>query len=393
MTGLSLSKIVSDELAKVGPLPDDVRKASGRVRQTIWSPRWPGFGLRLYASGRRTWVVQARMDERVRTVIIGDARIITKAQASDVARRVLLRAQVGENPAKDRAVSRTAPRYEDFLEEYWSKVSVRWKPSTLCRNNYCRKNHLNSAFRGRFLNHITEADVLRWFAGVTNKSGPGAGNRALEIVRAMFNRAEAWGLMPEGSNPCVSIKRNKLRTHECWLSDEELTRLGAVLDDMKADEPMAVAAIQLIVLTGCRRSEICNLRWSEVKGRRLLLHDAKTGPRTVWIGEAAVRLLESLPKHLSLDTVFWRGNQPLSVGNLDEQYYKARKRAGLAHVRMHDLRHSFASHAAMQSETLPMIGKLLGHSRIQSTARYAHLDDRLVLEASEQIGGILRLLL
>ena len=121
MTGLSLSKIVSDELAKVGPLPDDARKAAGRVRQTIWSPRWPGFGLRLYASGRRTWVVQARMDERVRAVIIGDARIITKAQASDVARRVLLRAQVGENPAKDRAVSRTAPRYEDF----WRSIGAR----------------------------------------------------------------------------------------------------------------------------------------------------------------------------------------------------------------------------------------------------------------------------
>jgi integrase len=302
---------------------------------------------------------------------------------------VLLRAQVGDNPAKDRVIARNAPRYEVFLQEYWSKMLLRWKPSTRERNIIYRKRHLDRAFAGRFINQISEADVLRWFSHITNNSGPAAANRVLEIIRAMFNRAEAWGVLPEGSNPCNEIKRNKLRKHECWLSDEELERFGSVLERLKEDDPMSVAAIQLIMLTGCRKSEIVNLCWSEVKGRRLLLHDAKTGPRTVWLGHPAEQLLVSLPRHVALEQVFWRGDKPLSVNMLEHQYRQARAEAGLKHVRLHDLRHSFASHAAMQSETLPMIGKLLGHSRIQSTARYAHLDDRMVLEAVEQIGEII----
>jgi integrase len=393
MTGLSLARIVVDELAVIGPLPAQTRKASGTVRRTIWSPRWPGFGLRIYASGRRTWVVQAYMGGRTRTVIIGDARVITKAQASDVARRVLLRAQVGDNPAKDRVIARNAPRYEVFLQEYWSKMLLRWKPSTRERNIIYRKRHLDRAFAGRFINQISEADVLRWFSRITNNSGPAAANRVLEILRAMFNRAEAWGVLPEGSNPCNGIRNNKLRKHECWLSDEELARFGAILDRIKQDDPMSVAAIQLIMLTGCRKGEILNLRWSEVKGRRLLLHDAKTGPRTVWLGEPAVRLLASLPRHDTLEQIFRRDDKPLSVNMMEHHYRRARTEAGLKHVRLHDLRHSFASHAAMQSETLPMIGKLLGHTRIQSTARYAHLDDRTVLAASEQVARTLEIFL
>lgn len=389
MNAMSLARIVTSELAIVGPIPSHARKATGPVRRTLWSPRWPGFGLRLYASGKRTWVVQASMGGRIRTVNIGDARIITKAQASDVARRVLLRAQVGENPATNRKVARNVPRYEVFFEEYWARISPRWKSTTLSGNIHYKKNHLDRAFHGRFLNDISEADVLRWFTRVTNSSGPGAGNRVLEIVRAMFNRAEAWGVMPEGSNPCTGIKPNKLRKHVCVLSEGELGRLGAVLEKRKAAYPMAMAAIQLVILTGCRRGEILNLRWSEVKGYRLLLHDAKTGPRTVWVGDAVVELLASLPRHSALDNVFWQENEPLSVPHLENQFQQARGEAGLEHVRMHDLRHSFASHAAMQSETLPMIGKLLGHSKIASTARYAHLDDWLVMAAAENIGKLL----
>ena len=161
MTRLSLSRIVADELALIAPQPVRSRKVVSLIRRTVWSARWPGFGIRLYAWGKRIWVVQAQMGGRTRTVTIGDARVITKSQASDVARRVLLRAQVGDNPAKDRAVARDAPRYEVFFEEYWSKVSLRWKPSTLERNTYYRKRHLDRAFPSKFINQISEAEVLR----------------------------------------------------------------------------------------------------------------------------------------------------------------------------------------------------------------------------------------
>lgn len=389
MNAQALRDIVSFELGALAPLPSQGRTAKGPIRCTIWSSRWPGFGLRAYASGKRVWIVQARMDGRVRTVTLGDVRVLSRAQASDVARRVLLRAQVGENPAKVRKSARKAPRYDAFLDEYWEKAVVRWKPSTRECNAIYRKAHIDNAFGTSFIDDISDVQVLRWFTRITTNSGPGAANRCLELMRTMFNRAEAWGLIPEGSNPCNGIKRNKPRKIECWLSDADLARLGIVLEQRMARWPAEIAALRLILLTGCRKGEIVGLRWSEVRGRRLLLHDAKTGPRTVWLGSSAARLLSTLPRYVDLDTVFHKGGEPLKKQRLDTVWYAARKAAGLQHVRLHDLRHSFASHAAMQSETLPMIGKLLGHSRIQSTARYAHLDDKLVVQCAERVGQLI----
>lgn len=152
---------------------------------------------------------------------------------------------------------------------------------------------------------------------------------------------------------------------------------------------MQATALLVITLTGCRKSEILGLTWGEVKGRRLLLHDSKTGPRTVWVGEEVRALLEALPRHNAHDQIFWHDKPSLFSSSVEFRFREARNAAGLPHVRLHDLRHSFASHAAAMSETLPMIGKLLGHARIGSTARYAHLDDGQVVAAAERVGELL----
>lgn len=389
MNARSLAGIVAEELATIGIEPSADPSETDRVRRTEWSARWPGFGVRHYRSGRCVYVVQARMTGKVRTVTIGDARVVTRAQAADVARRVLLRAEVGENPAEARAKVRASPTYDAFLDEYWSKVEPTWKASTRARNRYYRC-HLDRAFRRRFLDEIMPADIKRWFAQMTANVGPAAANRTFELLRSMFNKAEAWGVLAECSNPCIGVKANKLKRHECVLSEQELNRFGDALAEIEEADPMAVAALRLLALTGCRKSEICELAWSEVRGRRLLLHDAKTGPRTVWLGEAAQAVLARLPHHADLDHVFWRGDARLTISRLDQCYYRARAMAGLAHVRLHDLRHSFASHAASMSETLPMISRLLGHTSVKMTARYAHLDDACVVDAAERLGELLR---
>jgi integrase len=154
-----------------------------------------------------------------------------------------------------------------------------------------------------------------------------------------------------------------------------------------------VAALRLIILTGCRKSEICNLTWDEVRGRRLLLHDAKTGPRTVWLGKEAQAILTGIERHPMQDEVFWTESGRIKIIQLDGCYYRVRRAAGLDHVRLHDLRHNFASHAVSMSETLPMIAKLLGHADIKMTARYADLDDAPVMEACVAIGAALRMVL
>jgi integrase len=386
MNARVLSELVADELVKLG------LEAAGAVergqRYTRWCPRQPGFGTRCYAGGRTVYVVQTKMQGRLRTVTLCDVRLITITKARAIARRVLLRAQVGENPASSRTERRAVPLFRRFLDEYWNAVSPGWKPSTLRGNRHYRR-HLERAFPRAYLDQITSADVQRWFAKITEAAGPAAANRAFELLRALFVKAEEWGILPESASPCRGITRNKLRKHECRLSANELEHFGAALVNAEANHPMAVAAIRLIALTGCRKSEILNLTWNEVRGRRLLLTDAKTGPRTVWLGRAGEAILASLERHPALDEVFWCYDQPLSVSRLDHVYRSCRDAAGLNHVRMHDLRHSFASHAASMSETLPMIARLMGHCNTAMTARYAHLDDADVLEVCERIGALI----
>ena len=388
MNALTLKAIVAEELGSLRFNVIGETNGNSRLRQTTWSKRLLGFGTRHYASGRKIYIVQAAMQGRTRTVTIGNAKVLSEAQAMDVARCVLLRAQIGQNPAETRKARRKVPLYEDFLETYWRKVSPSWKPSTQKTHGLYRENYLQGAFIGMFLDEIEEADVQEWFNRVTDTGGPGAANRSCQILRALMNKAEEWGIRPEGLNPCVPLRMNKRRKCERFLSDQEFERLGRILDRRRSGYPLHCAVLYLLVLTGCRKSEITGLTWSEVKGRRLLLTDSKTGPRTVWLGDAAWTILQCLPRSKAHPEVFWnpKTRRPIDI---DFFWREIRDEAQLHAVRLHDLRHSFASHAAARSETLPMIGKLLGHRHVTTTARYAHLDDMHVVEAGQRIGDMI----
>ncbi|MDF8334781.1 tyrosine-type recombinase/integrase [Novosphingobium cyanobacteriorum] len=391
MTAHSLARIVAEELATVGIVGFKGTGRWGSPRRTVWSTTLPGFGVRHYSTGRRVYIVQTAMGGRLRTMTLGNANLFTDAEATDVARRILLRAQNGENPADTAKRIKASPRFDVFLEEFWKKVAVQWKPLTRYTNDCYRRLYLDDAFPKRFADEITHAEVVKWFARVSNTGGPGAGNRTLEILRTMMNKAEAWGYREECSNPCQGIRPNRRRKYECFLSNDELARLGAALEDLKRDYPAQATAILVLALTGCRRSEILGLTWGEVKGRRLLLHNSKTGPRTVWVGEEVRALIDALPRHPKHNRVFWSGDLDTLKNSVDYHFRLTKNKVGLPHVRLHDLRHSFASHAAAMSETLPMIGKLLGHAKIGSTARYAHLDDRQILQAVDKVGLLLDL--
>ena len=388
MTRLSLARIIADELATLRQL-DPGARPGGQPRRVEWSERLPGFGIRHYRNGRSTYIVQARMSGVTRTITLGNANVLKKPQAQEVAKRILARVQVGDDPASERQRVRKAPSYADFLEQYWRQASPKWKPSTLKTHDGYRRNHLDRAFPGRFIDEIKPPEVLEWFKWTTIRGGPGGANRSLEILRSMFNHAERWGMRPEGSNPCTYIRPNKRRKCERFLSNQEIARLGEVLHRKLRTHPLHSTIVQLLLLTGCRVSEIKDLTWSEVKGGRLLLHDSKTGPRTVWLGDEAQMLLASLERRGSSDRVFWNKQTRRPVAEMHGFWAEVRTEANLPGVRLHDLRHSFASHAAARSETLPMIGKLLGHSRLQTTSRYAHLDDGRVLEAAERIGALI----
>lgn len=156
---------------------------------------------------------------------------------------------------------------------------------------------------------------------------------------------------------------------------------------------LASTAITLILLTGCRVGEIMDLQWQDVRGNRLKLRDSKTSPRVVWLGDEARDLIADLPRYNKAPWLFWNPRRKIHMRYVDFYWREFQPEAGLRRVRLHDLRHTFASHAAMSKETLPMIGRLLGHTNPQSTSCYAHLDDEHVLDAAEQIGAAIERLL
>lgn len=393
MTALSLKRIVADALAEVGVAPEVFSLPRGRPRTTEWLGIERGFGMRHYSSGRSVYIVQTRMGGRVRTITVAPASIITLHQASRVARRVLAYAEVGLNPAEERKRIRASPRFDDFLDEYWRRCAVTWKPSTLRTQNHYRASYLDDAFPGIFIDAMSEADVARWFAGVNGRTGPGGANRVMSILSHMLNKAEGWGYRLDSTNPCRATRMNRKRACERFLSIQELERLGDVLAEARAGDdkvrPIAATAITLLLLTGCRVSEITGLQWQDVRGHRLKLRDSKTGPRTVWLGDEARALIETLPRLRNIPWLFWNTRFRCQLRQLATYWYELRDAAGLPNLRLHDLRHTFASHAAMNKETLPMIARLLGHASVQSTARYAHLDDEHVLEAAQDVGNTL----
>lgn len=176
-----------------------------------------------------------------------------------------------------------------------------------------------------------------------NRSGPDAANRTLEILKNVLNKAEVWGYRLENTKPCPSVRPNKHRQCEQFLSTEELTRFGYVLAELRASENLTIrsgcAVITLLLLTGCRYREILTLQWQDVKGNRLLLRDSKTGPRTVWLGSAAREVIDSLPRHPKIPWLVWNYQCRRPRQSIQHLWEPILDRAALGKLRIHDLRH------------------------------------------------------
>lgn len=235
---------------------------------------------------------------------------------------------------------------------------------------------------------VSRADVARWFHEY-GRERPGGANRARDILRGMFARAAAWGHRLEAAgNPCAGITRYRRPPRGRLLSEDDLARLGAVLRCMERDKSVKAAAVRLIVLMGCRSGEVRRLRWRDVKRDQFVLHESKTGPRQVPLGKAAWQVLDRLSKTRSGEWVYPGAllGHPLSEQALYEFWRLVRGEAAIAaDARLHDLRHTHASHAIMNGESLHMAGRLLDHRRASTTNRYAHLDNATLREAVERI--------
>ncbi len=362
-------------------------KASGKDI-ILFDKALPGFGLRIHPSGRKVWIVQARIEGRSRRIVIARHGEMDLAQARRRARALLARIRAGGNPAEDIRREKETPTFRAFDGEYLRRSEPHWKPSGRETVRVYLKARILPAFATMPLDAIGPEDVAAWF-DAASRDRPGAANRALEILRAMMNRAEEWGLRERGANPCLGIAFNPKKKIARFLDMDELARLGRALDKHEARWPEVVAAIRLLALTGCRRSEVLDLRWRNIGAVALNLEDSKTGPRSVPLGQAARALIEALPGARDPDAfLFPRHVEGRGEWSLTNCWRTVCADAGLGRLRLHDLRHTAASQAVMAGENLPLVGKLLGHRRHRTTAGYAHLADAHLVEAAEKVGRL-----
>ena len=342
-----------------------------------------GFGIRVMPSGAKRHFIHSQHQGQRVWKIVGRDGAIGPDEARKRARTLL--ASIREETGTE-AVATADNSFETVAEEVFRRYARNWKPSTLRVNLGYYRNQILPWFEGRPIADITAHDVQRWFASLHET--PVAADRSAPILSVIMRQAEVYGYRPEGSNPCVGIKRYRRQGRERFLSSAEISRLGEVLARHENDQPQIVAIIRLLLLTGCRKSEIVTLKWSFYREGKLFLPDSKTGPRHVLLGKAARELLNRLSKTRSGEWVFpgTAREGHMSEGALYLFWRRVRDEAGIvADARLHDLRHSHASHAIMNGESLHIAGCLLGHRRAATTNHYAHLDDVTLRKAAERV--------
>ncbi|MEY9575116.1 integrase [Bradyrhizobium diazoefficiens] len=317
----------------------------------------------------------------------------------------------GVDPALLREAMKAAPSFDEFADRYLSEVSdVHKKATTAREDRRMLKLHARPRFDGRKVSDIDRGDVARLHAAL--KSKPVMANRVVALISHMLNYAMEKGVRPEGPNPCQRIKRYAEESQERFLTVDELARLGAAIalaessgiqwepDPAKkvkhAPKPenrlakidqFAAGALRLLLFTGARLREVLHLKWEHIDFDRglLLLPDSKTGKKAIVLNAPALAVLNGLERVGEYVIAGEKLDKPRA--DLKRPWNLVRGAAGLDGLRIHDLRHTYASFGAGGGLGLPIIGKLLGHSQAATTARYAHLDSDPLKRASETIAG------
>lgn len=392
----------------------EVDLADGKVR---------GLKLRIKTSGAKSWTLRYRTPSGQRRVTLGQYPEVKLAEARRKALRILNAVADGRDPSEEKAADREALRMVDLLgvtdpgddkmdsEPGWylgtyvhtagrlgkgkTPKSIRVDRGTICANLRSRPR-----FMRKRVDEVTVADLNRIKAGL----GPGAWRNVRDVLRVCFNHAEEIGAIPPGSNPAKRVKASTSRKRERFLTPEERAELEEVLTrvaemgptpkDHPRNTPAGVSphivrAIRILLLTGMRRSEVVGLQWQWIdwRARAIRLPASKTGQRIVPLTPQAVRFLEAEKgKGARMGLVCATANgTPIQPDNINRAWRRIRTEAGLAGegdgkeaVRLHDLRHSWASDAISAGVSLYVVGAALGHSQAQTTARYAHLHDTAV---------------
>ena len=359
----------------------------------VWDSELSGFGIRVLPSGRKKFVLQYRYGKISRRMGIGQFGAITVDQARGLALQGLAKLRQDIDPLAEVRERRTAITVKELADRFDAEhVAVHLKATTAKEYRRNLKIFILPAIGQKRILDVTRADIAKFHHD--SRDRPYQANRNIEIISKMFNLAELWGLRPDGTNPRRHIKKYPEAKRERFFSSSELGAIGRVLNEMDAERielPSAIAAVRLLLFTGCRLREIMTLKWSyvDIDQSALNLPDSKTGAKIVSLGSAAVQVLRNLERTPGNEYVIAGRVPGQHLTDLQPFWQRVRARAGLKDARIHDIRHTFASVAVSNGMSLPIIGKLLGHTQVQTTARYAHLARAPQIEAANDITSLI----
>lgn len=342
----------------------------------------PGFGVRVWPSGKKTFVVRYRFQGRRRYLTLGQYGVLTLQQAREMAQKRLAEVLNGKDPLEERQRGNRGKTFGEFAAEYMERHGAFKRDMRMDETRL--RLYLLPALKATKLEAIRRTDIAAIHARV-GKTYPGAANRMLSLVSKMFNLAVDWGYVDEGfPNPAKRIARFPEHARDRYVKHEEMPRF---LESLEAEpNPYLRALFWMYLLVGLRKSELRTLKWTDVDLSQKSLRIAKTKagkPHHLPLSEHAFAILKGVPRQFANPYVFCGMKEGRPLVNIDSAWRRMRKRAGIEDVRIHDLRHTVASWSAMNGKSLELIGKVFQHSNPKTTKRYAHFAMKPVREALE----------
>lgn len=365
----------------------------------VWDKELHGFGVRVRATGNKTFIFKRRVNTKLISKTLGNVNKVPLIQAREMASYLLqeLRGIEHVNGAiGSDIIAPICPTFANFVTDtFWPWALGKWKPSSLETSEVYLRAQLMPSFGKLQLDKISKGHIVAWFDRYS-QTRPGGANRALDDLKVIFAKAVQWDFIP--LSPIVEIRKNPKKKITRFLSRKEIRRLSEVLEDLEAESLLNVQPaniVRLLLLTGCRHQEITTLKWDYIVGNVVCLPDSKTGPREVYLSDEAVTILRQIrenPRYVPEDRRQWvfPGNK-VGAYQLPIRYFwkQVCSRAGFVSTRIHDLRHTFASQAALQGHSLIAVKNMLGHKSLNMTMIYVHVADTEARQAATKIAKII----